>query len=113
MFLTEAATAMVFRLALRLAMSMTLAVRLIVALAVLFVVLLCCTVGSSSAAAAPPSASFPPGVAGRRIRSLIHIALYVVSFPAGRGTPTSIRRTCWPHFRTLVRETLVCGWNRE
>ena len=92
-------------LALVLAGMVTLAVRLALSLIMLFAVLLCCSVRSSSAAAAPPSASLPSGITGRRIRSLIHIALYFVSFPAGRGTPTSIRRTGWPHFRTLVRET--------
>ena len=97
---------MVFRLALRLAMSMTLAVWLIGALAVLFVVLLCCSVSSSSAAAAPQSASLPSGIAGRRIRSLIHGSLLALfSLSAGRGTPTFFNRTCWPRVRTLVRET--------
>jgi hypothetical protein len=34
-----------------------------------------CAVRDGSSAAAPPSASFPSGVPGRRIRSLIHASL--------------------------------------
>jgi len=91
--LAKTTPALVF-LALVLAGLVTLAMRLAWSLVVLLALLLCCSVRSRSAAAAPPSASLPSRITGRRIRSLIHIALYVVSFPAGRGTPTSIRRTC-------------------
>ena len=103
--LAKTTTALMFLLALVGAVLVTLAMRLAWSLVVVLALLLCCSLCSRSAAAAPPSASLPSGITGRRIRSLIHIALYVVSFPAGRETPTSIRRTCWPHFRTLFRET--------
>ena len=104
--LAKATTALVFWLPLAMAMLLALPLMLPAPLAVLlFAVLLCCSVRSSSAAAAPPSASFPSGITGRRIRSLIHVALYVVSLPAGCGTPTFFNRFCWPRVRTLVRET--------
>jgi hypothetical protein len=84
--LAKTTPALVFLLALVLAVLVTLAMRLALSLVVLLALLLCCSVRSRSAAAAPPSASLPSSITGRRIRSLIHIALYVVSFPAGRGT---------------------------
>ena len=89
MLLAKTAPALMLLLALVLATLVTLAMRQALPLIVLLALLLRCSVRSRSAAAAPPSASLPAGITGRRIRSLIHIALYVVSFPAGRGTPTS------------------------
>ena len=105
--LAKTTTALMFLLALVRAVLVTLAMRLALSLVVVLALLLCCSLCSRSAAAAPPSTSLPSRITGRWIRSLIHIALYVVSFPAGCGTPTSTRRTCWPHFRTVVRETVA------
>ena len=59
-----------------LAVAMRLAVLLALTMARRFSVLLIRLMRSRSTAA-PPSASFPSGVAGRRIRSLIHVALLV------------------------------------
>jgi hypothetical protein len=73
-------TATLLALALAMTLGVPVAVLLATAalalsLAVLFAVLLVCLVRSSPAAATPPSAPLPSGVAGRRIRSLIHVAL--------------------------------------
>src|SRR5215469_1617985 len=81
--LAKTTPALVFLLALVLAVLVTLAMRLALSLVVLLAWLLGCSVRSRSAAAAPPSASLPSRITGRRIRSLIHIALYVVSFSRG------------------------------
>jgi hypothetical protein len=53
----------------------TLALTLALTLAILAWLLRGCAVRDGSSAAAPPSTSLPPGVTGRRIRSLIHASL--------------------------------------
>ena len=65
-------------LAVRLAMALAVWLALtLTTLALRLSLLLVWLVRSRSATSTPPSASFPSGAAGRRIRSLIHVALLV------------------------------------
>jgi hypothetical protein len=104
-FLAEATSTLMFLLALVLPVLVTLAMTLALTRIGLFAGLLCCSLGSRSTAAAPPSASLPSRVTGRRIRSLIHIALYVVSFPAGSRDSHFCVPLLPAASRTLLRET--------
>jgi len=74
--LSEAASTSMLAGPLALSAGVTLAMRLPLTLARSLAVLLACAVCSRSAATAPPSTSLPSGAAGRRIRSLIHVALF-------------------------------------
>ena len=97
MFFAKATSALMFWLAVLVAVWMTLALRLALSLAVWFAGLLCCSVRSSSTAAAPPSTSLPSGIAGRRIRSLIHISL-LITFVLPRVADSHISE---PHLLTV------------
>ena len=86
-FLSKAASARM--LALAVVLTMALAMLLALTLASRCSVLLVWLMWSRSATATP-SAPFPPGVTGRRIRSLIHVALLVTFVcPQVAGLPNS------------------------
>src|SRR5215472_67314 len=75
-FFAKAPAVLVLALPLSVAVAWTMRVAL--TLSLWLAVLLIGLVRRRSAATAPPSASLPSGIAGRRIRSLIHVALLVM-----------------------------------
>jgi|HubBroStandDraft_6_1064221.scaffolds.fasta_scaffold04848_8 hypothetical protein len=107
--LAEAAGILVARLTLTLALPLAAALTLTWATSMLW----CCTLRSRSAAATPPSASLPSGLtAGRRIRSLIHVALLVTFvFPRVAGLPYLQWRLLAVCSRSRLRIERYCDWN--
>ena len=76
----------------------------------------CCTLRSRSTAAAPPSTSLPSGLsaAGRRIASLIHVALLVTFvFPRLAGLPHLQNALLAVSLNLSRQNRRVCDWNRR
>ncbi len=110
--LAEAAWVLVASLALAtltLALPLTAALTLAGATSMLW----SCALRSRSAATAPPSASLPSGLtAGRRIRSLIHVALLITFvFPRVAGLPYLQWRLLAVCSRSRLRIERYCDWN--
>ena len=104
--LAKAASAAWLALVLAVRLPMTLAVLLAMSWslslsALGLAVLLVSLVLSRSAAAAPPSTSLPSGITGRRIRSLIHVAL-LVTFVSPRIADSHI---CEPHLLAVLPDS--------